>query len=364
MICSLHFLSLAREYGTRVVALKGGRLMFDGLPAEIDERRFKEITAAYQTLSDPGKRRQYDMFGAQGPGGPDLFPFGDFSDIFDVFFGGGVGRRRGGSRRRTRTRRGEDLLVELPLSFEEAAFGGAHAVVVQSLDACARCQGSGCEPGTHPSRCARCGGAGEIQDVSRSVFGTVMTSRPCTVCEGTGEEIAAPCRECGGEGRIPREQRVTVEVPAGVSEGMELRVSGGGSRGRQGGGSGDLYVSLSVAPHPVFERQGQDLVCALVVPMTQASLGAEIQIPTLEGDERIHLEPGTQSGAVLKLRGRGVPNLGRRGRGDLLVSVIVETPAARSKEERAIIERLAELREERPEKGKGLIGRLRKLIEP
>lgn len=327
------------------------------------EHRFKQITAAYQTLSDPSKRRQYDMFGAQGAAAPDLFPFGDFGDIFDVFFGGGVGRRRGGSRRRTRTMRGEDLLVELPLTFEEAVFGGPHEVVVGSLERCSRCQGSGCEPGTHPSRCTRCGGSGEIQDVSRSVFGTVMTSRPCTVCEGTGEEIAAPCTQCRGEGRTPKKQSVTVDVPAGVADGMELRVSGEGSQGRQGGGSGDLYVGLRVAPHQVFERRGPDLVCALVVPMTQAALGADVEIPTLEGQERVHLDPGTQSGAVLRLRGRGVPNLGRRGRGDLLVSVVVETPAASSREERALLERLAELRDERPEKEKGLIGRLRKLIE-
>ena len=327
------------------------------------ERRFKEVSAAYQTLSDPTKRRQYDMFGSQGPGmDTDLFGFGDFGDIFDVFFGG-MGRRRAGTRRRTRIRRGEDLLVELRLSFEEAAFGGEHQVEVATLQECSRCQGSGCEPGTHPSRCNRCGGTGEIQDVSRSVFGTVMTSRPCTVCDGTGEEIAAPCRDCGSEGRIRATRSVAVEVPPGVSNGLELRVSGAGSDGRMGGGPGDLYVALRVSPHQVFERRGQDLVCALVVTMTQAALGAEIEVPTLEGPERLSLEPGTQSGQVLRLRGRGVPNLGRRGRGDLLLSVVVETPKARSKEERALLERLAEVREERPAKGKGLAAKLRKLLE-
>ncbi len=328
------------------------------------ERRFKEVTAAYETLSDPARRRQYDMFGAQG-GGPELFPFGDFGDLFDVFFGGAVGsRRRGGGRRRSRVQRGEDLLVELSLTFEEAAFGGRHDVAVDTLVGCSRCSGSGCEPGTHPSRCARCGGSGEIQDVSRSVFGTVMTSRPCTVCAGTGEEIAAPCRECGGEGRLRARHSVGVEIPAGVADGMELRVSGEGSEGRAGGPPGDLYVSLRVAPHPVFERRGQDLVCALVVPMTQAALGGEVEISTLEGAQRIDLDPGVQSGAVLRLRGRGLPHLGRRGRGDLLVTVVVETPKARSKEERALLERFAELRQERPSTGKGLAGKLRKLIEP
>jgi molecular chaperone DnaJ len=328
------------------------------------ERRFKEISAAYQTLSDPARRRQYDLFGSPSGGGvPDLFPFGDMGDIFDVFFGGGVGsRRRGG--RRTRTRRGEDLFVRLSLSFEEAAFGTQKDVTVDSLEACTRCQGTGCEPGTHPSRCAECGGTGEIQDVSRSVFGTVMTARPCTVCEGTGEEIAAPCRECGGEGRIPRSQELAVEIPAGVSDGMELRVSAGGQGGRHGGQPGDLYVALKVEPHPIFERRGQDLVSGLPIPMTLAALGADLEIPTLDGEsDRIRIEPGTESGTVIRLRGRGIPHLGRRGRGDLYVTVLVETPRARGKEEESLLKRLAELRGDLPEKGKGVSGRLRKLLE-
>ncbi len=328
------------------------------------ERRFKEITAAYQTLSDPARRRQYDLFGSGQGMGPDLSPFGDFGDLFDVFFGGAVGRRRGGgSRRQTRAHRGEDLLVELSLTFEEGAFGGPHEVSVDAMAECVRCQGSGCQPGTHPSRCGRCGGAGELQDVSRSVFGTVMTSRTCPVCRGSGEEIAAPCTECSGGGRVVRRQEVTVDVPPGVADGMELRVSGQGSEGRLGGGRGDLYVSLRVAPHRVFERRGQDLVCALSVPMTVAALGGEFEIPTLEGPERLPVEAGVQSGTVVRMRGRGVPNLGRRGRGDLLVTVVVETPRPGSKEERALLERLAELRQERPAKGKGLAGKLRKLIE-
>jgi molecular chaperone DnaJ len=327
------------------------------------ERRFKEITAAYQTLSDPARRRQYDMFGGQ-TGFPDVggFPFGDFGEIFDVFFGRGGSRTRA-PRQRTRTSRGQDLAVDLSLTFEEAAFGGEHQVAVQTLVICTRCNGNGCEPGTHPSRCRRCGGTGEIQDVARSVFGTVMTSRPCEVCEGTGEEIASPCRICGGSGRLQEEQNVTVAVPAGVADGMELRLSGMGAQGRNGGAPGDLYVALHVAPHPVFERRGQDLVCALVIPMTQAALGAEVEIPTLEGTERVQIKPGIASGSVLQLRGKGLPNPGRRGKGDLLVTVVVETPAPKSKQERALLEQLAELRDEHPSKSQGFRGRLRKLFE-
>jgi molecular chaperone DnaJ len=303
------------------------------------------------------------MFGSQGLSPDAGFPFGDLGNIFEVFFGGGMGARQRGTRRRTRTGRGQDLLVELGLTFEEAAFGGEHQVEVDSLVRCARCGGSGCEPGTHPSRCHRCGGAGEIQDVARSVFGTVMTSRSCPTCQGTGEEIAAPCRDCGGDGRRPERKAVSIAVPAGVSDGMELRLSGSGADGRAGGPPGDLYVSLRVQPHPVFDRRGQDLVCALEVPMTQAALGADVEIPTLEGTERVHLDQGVASGTVLRLRGKGLPNPGRRGRGDLLVTVLVETPVAKSKEERALLERLAQVRGEPLPKSKGLTGKLRKLFE-
>lgn len=329
------------------------------------EQRFKEINAAYETLKDPARRRQYDLFGSGRGGAADVFPFGDMGDIFDVFFGGGFGGgRRPRTRRRTRTRRGDDLFVPLTLTFEEAVFGVSKDVPIESLVECGRCDGTGCEPGTHPSRCGRCGGSGEIQDVARSVFGTVMTARPCTVCEGTGEEIAAPCTVCDGEGRVASQQTFTVEVPGGVADGMELRVGGGGQGGRFGGTAGDLYVSLRVKPHPIFERRGQDLVCELAVSVTQAILGAEMDIPTLEGDgERIRIEPGTQSGSVLKLRSRGVPHVGRRARGDLYVTVVVETPTDLSKEERGLVERLAELRGEAPKKGQKRQARLRRLLE-
>ncbi len=330
------------------------------------EQRFKEVTAAYDTLSDPVRRRQYDLYGQTGVGpggmGPDVFPFGDFSDIFDVFFGGGArqGRRRG---RRSRVRSGEDVRVPLELTFEQAAFGLRTDVEVETLVRCERCQGSGCEPGTYPARCAQCGGSGDVQQVARSVFGTVMTTRPCSACQGVGEVVPSPCSDCRAEGRVRQRQTVTVEVPPGVADDMELRMPGRGCAGRSGGPPGDLYVSFQVKPHPVFERRGQDLVCELSVPMTMAALGADVEILTLEGAEVLKLQPGTESGTVIRLRSKGIPNLERRGRGDLFVTILVETPEPRTKEERTLLERLAEIRGEKVTSGGRLSGRLRKLLK-
>jgi len=182
--------------------------------------------------------------------------------------------------------------------------------------------------------------------VTRSIFGTVMTAHPCAVCEGSGEMVETPCSECGGEGRVARRRTVPVEVPAGVDDGMEMRIAGAGSDGKAGGPTGDLYVQLHVRPHAVFERRGHDLLATLPVPMTMAALGSEVEILTLEGAESMSLEPGTKSGTVLRLRGRGVPILQRRGRGDLFVTIQVETPQPRSREERELLQRLAEVRGE------------------
>jgi molecular chaperone DnaJ len=320
------------------------------------ERRFKEINLAYQTLSDPAKRRQYDLYGGEGLS-PDMFGFGDLTDIFEAFFGSSpFGGGRPGQRQRTRTSRGRDLHLVLELDFEEAAFGATKEVRVETQEMCDRCGGTGAEPGTHPSRCTTCGGSGEVSDVRRSVFGTVMTSRLCGTCEGTGEEIASPCRECAGRGRVPTRQTVSVEVPAGVSDGMDLRIEGGGDDGRGGGPSGDLYLTLAVRPHPVFDRRGQDLVCVLELPITAAALGTEVEVETLDGPATLKVPPGTRAGSVLRLRGKGLPHVGRRGRGDLLLQVDLDVPPRLARKERELLESLAELRDER---SRPLKGRLR-----
>jgi molecular chaperone DnaJ len=311
------------------------------------ERRFKEINLAYQTLSDPARRRQYDLFGGEGLT-PDMFGFGsDIGDIFEAFFGGSpFGRTRTG-RRRTRARRGADLHTVLDLTFVEGAFGARKEVRVESLKTCDRCGGNGSEPGTFPTRCSACGGSGEISDVRRSVFGTVMTAHPCPTCGGTGEEISSPCTACRGAGRTPGAQTVTVEVPPGVVDGMDLRVEGGGEDGRQGAAGGDLYLTLRVEPHPVFRRQGPDLVTVLELPVTVALLGGDLEIDTLDGPEVVRVRPGTRAGEVIRLRGRGAGNMGRRGRGDLLIQVDLAVPERLSRAERGLVQQLAELRQER-----------------
>lgn len=312
------------------------------------EHKIKELNLAYQTLSDPAKRRQYDMFGGEGLS-PDMFvDLGDISDIFEAFFGSPFGRR---SRRTRRRSRGLDAHAVVELSFEEAAFGTRTEVEVEIQEACDTCGGSGATPGTGPTRCGYCGGTGEVSDMRRSVFGTVMTSRICGTCGGTGHEILSPCQTCRGEGRVSRVRTLPVDVPAGVGDGVELRIEGGGNRGQRGTPPGDLYITLRVAPHPVFERRDQDLVAVLEVPLTQAALGTELEVETLDGTERVRIPPGTPAGTVIRLRGRGVPNLQRRGRGDLFLQVDLVVPGSLSKEERALLERLAELREERPSRG-------------
>jgi molecular chaperone DnaJ len=312
----------------------------NGDPA--DQERFKEITGAYEILSDPSKRQRYDAFGAGGPQGS---PFADIQDLFDMFFGGGFGARTSRGPR-SRTRRGEDLPATVQLSFAEAAFGVTRTIELDRLETCERCDGSGAEPGTSPVTCRRCGGTGEIQSVRRSIFGTVMTASPCATCGGTGEEIPDRCERCLGEGRTRVGATVTFDVPAGVDDGMDLRVSGQGHAGVGGGPSGDLIVRLAVEPSLSFERRGQDLHAILDVSITQAALGGQVVVETLDGPETLRIEPGTESGTILRLRGLGVPNLQRRGRGDLFVTVHIVPPPDLSKEERSLLERLSELRGE------------------
>lgn len=331
----------------------------DANPGDAEaEAKFKEVATAYEVLSDPEKRRHYDRFGADGPGmgGGDPFGFGGvggIGDIFDAFFGGGggMGGMGGG---RVGPQPGPDLEVAVDLAFEEAVFGAEKEVSVRTAVACETCEATGAEPGTSAETCQQCGGAGQVRQVRQSILGQMVTAAPCPACRGAGQLIAHPCSTCNGEGREITEKTYTVDIPAGVDTGSTLRLSGFGAAGTRGGGTGDLYVHVRVQPHPRFTRDGSDLHHELHLPVTQAALGAVLPFDTLDGSEELVVPRGTQTGRVFRLRGRGVPHVRGRGRGDVLVRVVVDTPTELTAEVEEALRAVATARGEDvapPEKG-------------
>ncbi|HWB72861.1 MAG TPA: J domain-containing protein [Egibacteraceae bacterium] len=335
-----------------------------------DPEQFKQLTAAYEVLKDPRARANYDRFGdPRGPagmaGGDPFEGFGDLSDLIETFFGGFGGSRTAPPRdSRSGRRAGRDAVVDVSVTLEEAASGTSRDVDVTIRRTCERCAGSGADPGSGTVRCDRCGGAGAVQQVSRSVFGQMLTTTVCPACGGQGQRLANPCGDCRGEGRLQSTETVTVPVPPGVGDGTRLRLSGQGEAGRQRGSSGHLYVRLHIEPHDVFTRDGDDLHCELRLPMTQAALGGQVKVPTLHGEHMLRVPAGTQTGDVLTLKRQGMPKLNGGGaRGHLHVHCRVQTPAPRSDEEHDLLRRLAELRGEALDAGsqdsRGLLGRLR-----
>ena len=307
------------------------------------EERFKEISRAYEVLSDSEKRQRYDMFGDERAGAAGFSDFGGISDLFASFFGGGFG----GTQQRHGPTRGADILAEVELTLEEADVGIERDVEVATLGECDECKGSGAAPGTFPTRCSECGGTGEQRQVRRTVFGNVITASTCARCGGRGEEIVSPCGRCGGRGRIEVTDTLTVQIPAGVDDGAQLRVSGRGEAGVRGGRTGDLYIGIRIKEHPVFRRVGDDLGCEIAVPMTVAALGGTVEVPTLTGPEELDIEAGTQSGEVIRLKGKGMTRLNGRGRGTLVALLKVQTPTDLNEQQAALLQEFAKLRDER-----------------
>lgn len=340
-----------------------------------DEETFKQVTHAYQVLSDDQKRARYDRFGDDGTpgtrGNGDPFAgfggaegFGGIGDVLDAFFGQAFGGG-GGARRATRSQPGRDVLVGIEMTLEEVATGVTREVPVEVAHGCERCAGTGSASGQAPAACSTCRGQGQVQKVVRTAFGQLATAAPCAACRGTGRAVTDPCTGCGGDGRTVRTSTYTVEIPPGVDTGDRLRVSGAGEAGRQGAPAGDLYVEVQVADHDLYERDGRDLLAEIRVPVTQAALGGTVTVPTVHGDDvEVEVPAGTQPGDVLRVRGSGLPAQGGGRRGDVGLVVAVEVPTDLDTEQRELLERLAELRDEPlATRGRGLFGRLRDALQ-
>lgn len=334
-------------------------------PDPATQEKFKEVSAAYEVLSDPEKRRVYDLggdpfgggqagFGGQGAGF-------SFTDIMDAFFGGQAAG--GGRGPRARMRRGQDALVRLDITLADAAFGVTRELKVDTAVLCSTCAGSGAAPGSHPIICETCHGRGEVQQVQRSFLGEVRTLRPCAACRGYGEIIPEPCRECAGDGRIRSRRALNVKIPGGVDTGTRVQLAEQGEVGPGGGPAGDLYVEINVQPHDTFTRHGSDLLCHVTVPMTAAALGTTLNLPLLEADLEsedpdldtafeLDVRPGTQSGTEQTIRGRGVPSLRGQGRGNLVVTIVVETPSKVDERQQELLRELAALRNEESPDGR------------
>ncbi len=316
-------------------------------PDPVAQDRFKQVATAYEVLTDPQKRQIVDLGGdplgnGGGGAGAQYAGFGGFGDIMDAFFGG-AGSSRGP---RSRTRAGADALIRLDLDLVETAFGANKDLMVETAVVCTSCTGAGTAPGTHPQTCTTCNGMGEVQSVQRSFLGQVVTKRACPACGGVGQVIPDPCPQCGGDGRVRSRRSLSVKVPAGVEDGMRIRLSGQGEVGPGGGPAGDLYVEIRERDHDIFTRDGADLHCRVSLPMTAAALGTTLSLNTLDGEQDIEVRPGTQSGSVLTVRAAGVPKLRATGRGHLYVHVEVLTPTRLDPEQEEILRKLAALRDE------------------
>lgn len=309
------------------------------------QTKFQEANEAYQILSDPEKRRAYDQFGHAGVNAGGFsggFNAADISDIFEEFMGAFTGRRGGSGRRRAR--QGRDLRYDLNLTFEQAIFGDDIDIEITRLETCEVCGGTGAEPGTEPTTCPTCNGTGQIRQMRQMFLGNMVVTSDCPTCGGSGQVIETPCHNCAGTGKVRNTTTLNISVPAGVDDGTQIRLSGEGEPGEMGGPPGNLYVVLHVREHEFFKRRGTDILLEKYINVAQATLGDVLSVPTVEGDEEINIEPGTQTGTIIKLKNKGVPKLRADGsvvgRGDQLVVVNVVIPTKLTPEQRELFEQL------------------------
>ena len=315
------------------------------------EEKFKEVNEANEVLSDPEKKARYDQFGfagvdpnyGAGAGGGAYgggFDFGDLGDIFGSFFGGGFG---GGQRRNPNApQRGESIRASVSVSFTEAAFGCEKSVTLERSEQCPTCKGNGCAPGTTPEICPDCHGTGTVQTRRQTPMGVFASNGPCRKCGGTGRLIHQPCPDCRGTGAMRKRKTIKVNIPAGIDHGQTISLRGQGNAGRNGGPAGDLLITVMVQPHELFRRDGVDVFCEAPITFAQAVLGAELEIPTIDGKVKYSIPEGTQTGTVFRLKGKGIPVLNGRGRGDQYVTVTIETPRNLNKEQKEALRRFSE----------------------
>ncbi len=314
------------------------------------EAKFKEINEAYEVLSDPQKRSRYDQFGHAGVdpnsfGGAGAgfgdFDFGGIGDIFESFFGGGGFGRS--SRSRSGPQKGADLKYSVEISFEEAAFGVEKEITINRHENCGTCGGSGAKPGTSPTTCKHCSGTGQVQFKQSTPFGQFINVKTCDICRGEGKIITDPCPACSGRGKVRKTIRKKLDIPAGIDDGQTISIRGEGDPGSRGGPAGDLFVTVAVRPHPIFKRQGNDVICEIPITFVQAALGAELEVPTLDGKEKYTMPEGTQTGTIFRLKNKGIPYLRGSGRGDQYVKVEIDVPKKLNDKQKELLRQFADI---------------------
>ena len=341
------------------------------------EKKFKEVNEAYEVLSDPQKRKMYDQFGTVDPGagfggagGPfgggngyysytstGWDDFGDLGDIFSSFFGGSFGGQRS-SRRNNAPRKGEDINLNVEITFEEAFKGVEKEIIITRQETCNICNGTGAKPGTNPIKCNVCGGTGQVRQVQTTILGQVQTTRTCSACHGTGEMIQTPCENCHGKGTVRKNPKVKVRIPAGIGDNQQVVIRGQGNPGTKGGPAGDIYITIRVKRHSIYKRDGNNVICEIPITFTQATLGAEIEIPMVAGDkEKYKIPEGTQTGTQFMIKGKGFRSLNSTYVGNFIFKVVIQTPKKLTKEQRELLVELAKtMNEQPPIKKRGIFG--------